>query len=148
MPRNITGLQGYTWERAVSNLDVMYIRLGSLWLLVGMGMGIAMGATENFKFAPLHAHINLLGFACHLLFGLAYKQWPEIGRTTLAMAQFWIFTLATPVMAVGLYFTLQGGPAAPTIVGSLGLLIGAALFSLLVWTRAATPALRAGEARA
>jgi hypothetical protein len=117
------------------NIGNLYIKLGSVWLV------------ENFKFAPLHAHINLLGFACHMLFGLAYKQWPDLARSALATAQFWIFALATPIIAVGLYFTLQGGPAAPTIVGSLGLLAGAALFSLLVWTRGTAPARQPGEAR-
>ena len=130
------------------NIGNLYIKLGSVWLVVGMVMGIAMGVAEDFKLAPLHAHINLLGFACHLLFGLAYKQWPELARSKIAVAQFWIFALATPVMAVGLYFTLQAGPAAPTIVGSFGLLIGAILFSFLVWTREASPALQAGRAGA
>jgi hypothetical protein len=133
-------------EQRVPNVGNFYIKLGSVWLVVGMALGIAMGITENFKLAPLHAHINLLGFACHMLFGLAYKQWPELARSGLAVAQFWIFVLATPVMAVGLYFTLEGGPAAPTIVGSLGLLIGAALFSFLVWTRGTAPALQAKKA--
>ena len=42
--------------------------------------------------------------------------------------QFWIFVIPTPITRVGLAFTLTGGPVLPTIVGSLGLAIGAALF--------------------
>jgi hypothetical protein len=34
---------------------------------------------------------------------------------------------------IGLVFTLTGGPVLPTIVGSLGLLTGAALFCVLIW---------------
>ena len=130
------------------NIGNLYIKLGSTWLVIGMGIGIAMGIAENFRFAPLHAHINLLGFACHMLFGLAFKQWPELACSTLATAQFWIFALSTPILAIGLYFTLEGGPVAPTIVGSLGLLAGAVLFSVLVWTRDAAPAMQAREAKA
>jgi hypothetical protein len=113
----------------------LYIKLGATWLVVGMALGIYMGMTKAFDLAPLHAHINLVGFACHMLFGLTLRQWPELARSALAVAQFWIFALSTPVMAVGLYFTLRGGVELPTILGSLGLLIGAVLFCFMVWRR-------------
>jgi hypothetical protein len=70
------------------------------------------------------------------LFGLTLRQWPELARSRLAAVQFWIFALSTPVLLVGLYFTLRGGVELPTILGSLGLLIGAALFCIMVWRRA------------
>jgi hypothetical protein len=47
--------------------------------------------------------------------------------------QFWIFVISTPVALIGLVFTVSGGPVIPTILGSLGLLIGAVLFSAMVW---------------
>ena len=47
--------------------------------------------------------------------------------------QFWIFVVATPITLPGLVFTLTGGPLLPTIVGSMGVLIGAALFCFMVW---------------
>ena len=118
------------------SVDRLYIKLGPTWLVIGMLLGIGMGMAKSFALAPLHAHINLVGFACHTLFGLTLRQWPELARSALAVAQFWIFALSTPVMAVGLYFTLQGGVELPTILGSLGLLIGAVLFCVMVWRRA------------
>jgi hypothetical protein len=116
-------------------VDKLYLKLGSTWLVIGMALGIHMGMSKSFELAPLHAHINLVGFACHMLFGLTLRQWPELARSTLAIAQFWIFAISTPVMAVGLYFTLRGGVELPTILGSLGLIIGAALFCYMVWRR-------------
>jgi hypothetical protein len=82
---------------------------------------------------PLHAHIGLVGFACHSIFGLVYRQWPAMKVSRLAPLQFWIFVLATPITLLGLYFTLSGGPALPTIIGSLGLLLGATLFLVMIW---------------
>jgi len=35
-------------------------------------------------------------------------------------------------------FTLSGGPKLPTIIGSLGLLAGAALFCVMIWQARAT----------
>jgi hypothetical protein len=121
-------------------IDTTYVAIGALWLVIGMVLGIAMGATGNFEFMPVHAHINLIGFACHSIFGLAYRQWPAMKASRLAPYQFWIFVVAAPITLIGLVFTLTGGPALPTIIGSVGLVIGAALFCILIWrARLATP---------
>jgi hypothetical protein len=117
----------------MKSIDTTYVALGGSWLVVGMVLGIVMGASENFLFTPVHAHINLVGFACHSIFGMAYRQWPSMKASSLAPYQFWIFVIATPITLIGLVFTLTGGPVLPTIVGSLGLVIGAALFCVLIW---------------
>jgi hypothetical protein len=117
----------------MKNIDSAYVVIGALWLLVGLLLGIFMGASHNFQFMPLHAHVNLVGFACHSIFGLIYRQWPTMKTSRLASLQFWIFVLATPITLVGLYFTLSGGPELPTIIGSLGLLLGAILFFVVLW---------------
>jgi len=114
-------------------IDTTYVAIGALWLVVGMVLGIVMGASENFTFIPVHAHINLVGFACHAVFGMAYRQWPSMKASPLAPYQFWIFVIATPVTLIGLVFTLTGGPVLPTIIGSLGLVLGAALFAVMIW---------------
>src|SRR5580692_255390 len=117
----------------MKTIDYAYVVIGALWLLIGLVLGIIMGASHDFQFMPLHAHINLVGFACHSIFGLVYRQWPAMKASRLASLQFWIFVLATPLTLIGLYFTLSGGPELPTIIGSLGLLLGAILFFVVVW---------------
>ena len=123
----------------MTKIDSNFIGIGASWLVVGMILGIAMGAAHSFQYAPVHAHINLIGFACHSIFGMAYRQWPAMKASRLAVYQFWIFVVATPVTLIGLVFTLSAGPELPTIIGSLGLLVGAALFCVMIWqARAAT----------
>ena len=117
----------------MKTVDSAYTLIGGLWLLVGLTVGIIMGATHNFQYMPLHAHINLVGFACHSIFGLIYRAWPGMKTSRLASLQFWVFVLATPITLIGLYFTLTGGPELPTIIGSLGLLLGAILFVVVMW---------------
>jgi len=116
----------------MNKIDANYVAIGAAWLVLGMALGIVMGATENFQYMPVHAHINLVGFACHAIFGLTYRNWPSLKSSALAPYQFWIFVVATPITLIGLYFTLSAGPVLPTIVGSLGLLVGAALFCVMV----------------
>jgi hypothetical protein len=123
----------------MKNIDTNYVAIGAIWLVLGMSFGIYMGAAEKFQFTPVHAHINLLGFACHGIFGLTYRNWPAMKSLRLAPYQFWIFVVATPVTLIGLVFTVTGGPVLPTILGSFGLLTGAALFCVMIWqVRAAT----------
>jgi hypothetical protein len=124
----------------MKTVDSTYVVIGALWLVLGMILGIVMGASHNFQYMPLHAHMNLVGFACHSVFGLVYRQWPVMKASALAAIQFWIFVLATPITLVGLYFTLSGGPILPTIIGSLGLLLGAILFFVLIWRARNQPA--------
>jgi hypothetical protein len=120
-------------EGTMKTIDWTYMALGAAWLVIGMIMGISMGAANDFHLMPVHAHINLVGFACHSIFGLAYRQWPVLKASPLALYQFWIFVVATPITMIGLVFTLTGGPVLPTILGSLGLLTGAILFAVMVW---------------
>jgi hypothetical protein len=117
----------------MKSYDSNFIAIGALWLVVGMLLGIGMGASHDFTLAPLHAHINLIGFVCHSIFGLAYRNWPGLKTSALAPYQFWIFVIATPITLLGLYFTITGGPELPTIVGSIAILIGAALFAVMIW---------------
>ena len=46
-----------------------WLKLAIAYLIVGVGFGIAMGATENFTLRPVHAHINLLGWTTMALAG-------------------------------------------------------------------------------
>lgn len=117
----------------MTKIDSTYVALGATWLVAGMILGIVMGIANNFQFLPVHAHINLVGFACHAIFGFAYRHWPAMKVSRLAPYQFWIFVIATPVTLLGLVFTLTGGPVLPTVIGSLGLLIGATLFCVMIW---------------
>ena len=117
----------------MQKIDSTYVALGATWLVAGMILGIVMGIANNFQFMPVHAHINLLGFACHAIFGFAYRHWPAMKTSRLAPYQFWIFVVATPVTMIGLVFTLTGGPMLPTVIGSLGLLVGASLFCVMMW---------------
>jgi hypothetical protein len=117
----------------MKNMDSTYVVIGASWLLIGLILGIVMGASHNFQYMPVHAHIGLVGFACHAIFGMAYRHWPTMKASSLAPFQFWIFVLATPITLIGLVFTLSGGPELPTILGSLGLLVGAILFWVILW---------------
>ena len=47
----------------MKNIDRWFILIGLLCGIFGFAFGIWMGVGEHFDLAPVHAHINLVGFA-------------------------------------------------------------------------------------
>ena len=58
------------------SLAYRFFVAGVLFALTGMSLGTFMGMTQDFTFAPVHAHINLVGWVTHFLFGLYYRAEP------------------------------------------------------------------------
>ena len=112
--------------------DRLYIALGALYLVLGMLLGIVMGIRQDFQFAPVHAHINLVGFAAHCVFGLVYRSWPELRQGALAVAQFWLFTLGAPLLMIGIALSIKSNAITVAIVGSILVCLGALLFLVVV----------------
>jgi hypothetical protein len=115
----------------VKRIDTAYIVIGALYLVIGMLLGIVMGSREDMQFAPVHAHINLVGFSAHCVFGLVYNAWPKLKAGTLAAVQFWLFVVGSPLFMVGIAITIRAGSPMLTVVGSLLIFLGALLFLVI-----------------
>ena len=89
-------------------LAIRCIRIAGVYLLIGMVMGIVMGATENFALRPVHAHLNLLGWVGLALAACVFRLWPELGNSRLALTFFWGYNLTLPVLLVTLGLFLYG----------------------------------------
>ncbi len=124
-------------------MSARLIRIAALYLVIGVTMGIVMGITQQFSLAPVHAHVNLLGWASLGIMGVIYHLHPAAGETLLARIHFWVHNVALPVFMVGLALALTGHDAfvPATIAGALGVAIGIVLFAVNVW-RCVRPAPR------
>jgi len=91
-----------------SQAGIIWLKIALIYLLVGIGIGIGMGAKQNFALAPVHAHVNLLGWATMALAGLIYSVYPHAAQTTLAKLHFWLINLALPVMLIALSCVMLG----------------------------------------
>ncbi|MBC2837161.1 cytochrome-c oxidase [Paragemmobacter straminiformis] len=90
------------------NISRNFIVIGSLYLLVGIILGSYMGGSGDHSLAPVHAHINLLGFTLMTLFGVAYRVIPALAGGTLAKAHFWLHQIGALVLLVGLFLLMSG----------------------------------------
>lgn len=123
------------------NLSKNFLVIGALYLMVGMSLGIYMGSVQVFDLAPLHAHINLVGFTLMTLFGIVYRIIPGLAGTTLSLVHFWLYQAAALVMLVLLFALLSHmGPEATLgpVMGAVEtvLLLSIVAFAINLWQKA------------
>ncbi|HXF54844.1 MAG TPA: hypothetical protein VNK52_12040 [Hyphomicrobiaceae bacterium] len=85
--------------------------------LVGMGWGIMMAMTHDHSTMPAHAHLNLLGWVSLFLFGVFYRLHPALDGSGLALAQVWIWIVATIVLTIGVAMIYRGNMMGDPIAG-------------------------------
>lgn len=112
-----------------------FLRLGVLSALVGMSLGVWMGASENFTLSPVHAHINLLGFASMMLFGLFYRIIPAAAQGWLATVHFILAVLGFLILAPCLAWLLLGHREIVPVLaaGEIMLVASMLLFTVIVF---------------
>lgn len=94
-----------------TNPGAIWLQLAVLYLIVGVALGIVMGASRDFTLRPVHAHLNLLGWATMAVAGLVYSVYEQAGRSVLARIHFWLANVSMPIMALALSLVLLGKTA-------------------------------------
>ena len=114
---------------------ILWIKAAVIYFIMGVGLGIYMGASGDHLLVPVHAHFNLLGWASLAVIGLVYQQFPVAGSHRLATAQFWLHNaglLAARLLLVGF---LRGNSSLDPLLGVASIVIGASvvLFAINVF---------------
>src|SRR3954471_18105402 len=116
----------------MNRLDLKFLLLGAIMLTAGAMPGVVVGIRHDFSLAPVHAHINLVGWASLALFGIVYKLYPEMARSRLAA---WHFTLAAPaavMFPIGIALSMLYDQPLVAIVAALLWLAGTMLFLIQI----------------
>ena len=102
------------------------LRWALLYLITGISIGIYMSTTNDFAIAPVHAHVNLLGWVSLALAALIYKAYPSAAASPLAKLHFWTQIVALPVLHGALYAYLRGNATVEPLLGlgSVAVLVG------------------------
>lgn len=90
------------------NISRNFLVIGSLYLIAGIMLGSYMGGSGDHLLAPVHAHINLLGFTLMTVFGLAYRLIPALAHGRLASAHFWLHQIGVLILLAGLFLMMSG----------------------------------------
>lgn len=111
-----------------NRIDLQFLLAAVLLLICGVSLGIVMGAKQDFQLAPVHAHINLVGWASLALFGLVYRAYPELAERKLARVHFWIAVPAAILFPIGIGLSLLREQPGLAIFASLLWLLGVLVF--------------------
>lgn len=119
------------------SLPSRFFLSGVAFAILGMIFGIWMGINgpEVFNYAPVHAHINLVGWATLFLCGLWYRGAPQAANTTLAEVHFWCALIGAILLVIGILGAVMPNEALDLVVipGSLLTLIAMLIFAWIVW---------------
>lgn len=112
----------------MKRIDVYFLLLATILLICGATLGIIMGAREDFQLVPVHAHLNLAGWASLALFGLTYRAYPELAATRLAAYHFIVSAIASVLLPIGIGLAVLRSSPGLAIVASILWLLGVLMF--------------------
>lgn len=112
---------------SIPNIDRCFLFLSILSAIAGMSLGIFMGVRQDFFLAPVHAHLNLLGFVTLALYGIAYRiEWASKDR--LALLHFALGGTGAVLLPLGIAVAMISHQPALAMAGSLPTLASMLLF--------------------
>jgi hypothetical protein len=119
----------------MSRISVAFFGAAVLYALTGMVLGMVMGASNDHSLAPVHAHINLLGWASLALMGAFYGIAADLAPARLAWANFVISNLGNLITLPLLTMLLKGDLAVIPVmaVGEVIIVLGMLVFGAAVW---------------
>jgi hypothetical protein len=113
-------------------IDVHFLLLAVVMMIVGVSMGIYMGATKEFQYSPIHAHINLVGWASLALFGLTYRAYPELAARKLAHWHLILSGTSAVLFPIGIGLALMRNSEVLVIAMAFVWLAGAVVFLIQI----------------
>jgi hypothetical protein len=112
----------------MNRLDLKFLLLAAIMLTAGVTLGVVMGIRHDFALAPVHAHINLVGWASLALFGIVYKLYPEMARSRIAGLHFILAAPAAIMFPVGIALSMLYDQPLVAIIAAMLWLAGTLLF--------------------
>ncbi|HEX3423282.1 MAG TPA: hypothetical protein VHS33_07770 [Sphingomicrobium sp.] len=112
----------------MKRVDLYFLLLATILLISGAVLGIVMGAREDFQLVPVHAHLNLAGWASLALFGLTYRAYPELASTRIAGLHFIISATGSVLLPFGIALAVLRGSPGLAIFAAILWLFGVLLF--------------------
>ena len=125
----------------MSRISLTFFGTAVVYALGGMLLGIFMGASNDHSMAPVHAHINLLGWATLALMGSFYGLAGDKAPAKIAWTN-WTLSNVGNLMALPMVALIQSGkpPIMPLLIGGEVLIVGGMLsFGLAILTVARGP---------
>ena len=122
-----------------SKIGINLIKIASIYMVIGLILGVIMGLSKNHTLSTIHAHMSLLGWTTMGITGLIYISIPDCGNNALAKIHFWLHNIGLPIMVVSLvlYYGYGNAQAEPIAgIGSIIILLGLIAFTANIFMNA------------
>lgn len=116
----------------MKGISFYFMVLAVISVTLGMVLGIHMAATHDHALAPVHAHLNLIGWVTMALFAIYYHLVPAAGQGMLAKAHLGLATLGVVTIVPGIALAVTRQFEALAIAGSFITLASMVLFLVVV----------------
>ncbi|HEX8669673.1 MAG TPA: hypothetical protein VF727_15010 [Allosphingosinicella sp.] len=117
----------------------LWARSAMVWFLITVGFGMFMGMTQQFQYAPAHAHMGVLGWLSSAVFALIYAvSRPWANGAKLPRWHWGAHNLGVAVMTGALFLEMRDPEAglAPAIAaGALIVVVSAVWMVAMNWRR-------------
>jgi hypothetical protein len=118
-------------------LDRKFLLCAFAYAVLGMSLGVYMGASKIHVQFVTHAHILLVGFVVSFIYALVHKLWLSGVSPALGATQFYLHQSATLVMVCGLFLLFAGAAPEATVgpilgISSIGVLAAALLMLWMI----------------
>jgi hypothetical protein len=116
----------------------LWARTALVWFLATILFGMAMGMTQQFAYAPAHAHMGVLGWLSSAVFAVVYAVAKPMADGARGPMLHWIaHNLGVAIMAFGLLMLINSGEAwEPLIpVGATMVIIAGIWLTIMIWPR-------------
>ena len=109
----------------------LFMKAAVLYGIIGLALGVYMGATHALSHMTVHSHLGLLGWVTLAICALFYQVVPAAADLALAKVHFWTANAGLIVLAASLTQKSRGFDAAEAGAGIGSVLSFAALAMFL-----------------
>ncbi len=112
-----------------------FIKAAVVYGVVGLALGVYMGATHELSLLTVHSHLGLLGWVTLAICAMYYQLVPVAAERALAKVHFWTANAGLIVLSTSLVLKSQGVSAAEAGagIGSVLSLAALAMFLFVVF---------------
>ena len=101
-----------------------WLKAAVVYFVIGVALGIYMGGSNDHTLRPVHAHLNLLGWASMALIGFFVLHFGDRLNARLERVQFWLHQVGAAVLFVTLALFILGHAAAGPVLGISSMVVG------------------------
>ena len=121
----------------MAQIDRNLVAIGLGWLVLGMLLGLYMGASNDTRLLQVHVAMLMGGFVVITTYGVLYRLWPAMKTGSLAKIQFWIAVISSVGIAAGTVQRALNDGVVLVAFASVLAIVGAVLMGWLFMTRSA-----------